>query len=63
LLALPAAAGLRGIALSLARLRLKWIPYYLTFILFNYVAMFQEMGSALRRSSPSQDPSDRSLDS
>jgi glycosyltransferase involved in cell wall biosynthesis len=54
LLALPAAAGLRGIALSLFRLRPKWIPYYATFVAFNYAAMFEEM----RRSRPRRSASD-----
>src|SRR3712207_6582383 len=36
-LALPIAAGLRGIVLSLLRLRPQWIPYYVCFIVFNYV--------------------------
>jgi glycosyltransferase involved in cell wall biosynthesis len=53
LLALPAAAGIRGIVLSLVRLRPKWIPYYLAFVAFNYWAMLEEMGSYLRKQSSS----------
>ena len=43
LLALPAAAAARGIVLSLARLRPQWIPYYLCFAFFNYLAMAAEL--------------------
>lgn len=39
LVALPAAACLRGIALSLVRLQPRWIPYYLCYAAFNYVGM------------------------
>ena len=49
LLLLPAGAGARGIALSLVRLEPKWIPYYACFTLLNYVAMFGELLSGLRR--------------
>ena len=48
LLALPAAAGLRGIVLSVARGRPKWVPYYLVFTLFNYLAMIEEIADNLR---------------
>ncbi|MDQ3767000.1 MAG: glycosyltransferase [Actinomycetota bacterium] len=58
LLALPAVAGIRGIFLTLVRLRPKWIPYYLAFVAFNYWAMLEEIGSSLRKqpSSRSQSP-------
>jgi glycosyltransferase involved in cell wall biosynthesis/O-antigen/teichoic acid export membrane protein len=46
LLALPGAAAVRGIALSLARLRPQWIPYYLCFAFFNYLAMIAELTDA-----------------
>lgn len=39
LLGLPLAAGLRGIAISLLRLQPRWIPYFVLFIAFNYVAI------------------------
>jgi glycosyltransferase involved in cell wall biosynthesis len=48
LLALPAAAAIRGIALSVGRLRPQWIPYYVCFGIFNYLAMAAELRS-LRR--------------
>jgi glycosyltransferase involved in cell wall biosynthesis/O-antigen/teichoic acid export membrane protein len=46
LLALPAAAAVRGSGLSLVRLQLQWIPYYLLFAIFNYVAMIAELAGA-----------------
>jgi glycosyltransferase involved in cell wall biosynthesis len=39
LIALPITAGLRGVLLTLARGRPKWIPYYVLFTLYNYVGM------------------------
>lgn len=39
LAALPAAAAVRGIALSLARREPRWIPYYVRFAQYNYLAM------------------------
>ena len=50
LLALPAGAAARGICLSLARLEPQWIPYYVCFALFNYLAMISELTRALLRS-------------
>jgi glycosyltransferase involved in cell wall biosynthesis len=46
LLALPAAAAGRGIALSIVRLQPQWAAYYLCFAVGNYVAM---IGSLVRR--------------
>ena len=46
LLALPGAAAVRGIGLSLVRLRPQWIPYYLCFAIFNYLAMIAELAGA-----------------
>jgi glycosyltransferase involved in cell wall biosynthesis len=43
LLLLPAAAGARGVILSLARLKPRWIPYYIAFAVFNYTAMVGEL--------------------
>lgn len=43
LLLLPAAASARGVVLSLARRKPKWIPYYLAFAVFNYKAMIGEL--------------------
>ena len=39
LLALPAAAAARGVALSVARLEPGWVPYYAAFCGGNYVGM------------------------
>lgn len=44
LLALPLAAGIRGIALSLVRRQPSWTLYYACFTVFNYVAMLAELG-------------------
>jgi O-antigen/teichoic acid export membrane protein/glycosyltransferase involved in cell wall biosynthesis len=49
LLALPAAAAVRGICLSLARLQPQWIFYYLCFALFNYLAMVSELAPTMLR--------------
>jgi glycosyltransferase involved in cell wall biosynthesis len=49
LLLLPAAAGARGMVLSLARREARWIPYYVSFIAFNYVGMFRELAAQARR--------------
>jgi glycosyltransferase involved in cell wall biosynthesis len=46
LLALPLAAGLRGMTLSLLRRRPQWVPYYALYAAYNYVGMlaaFREM--------------------
>jgi glycosyltransferase involved in cell wall biosynthesis len=43
LLLLPAAAGARGVILSLARRKPRWIPYYIAFAVFNYTAMVGEL--------------------
>ncbi len=45
LLALPGAAALRGLVLSLVRFRPQWIPYYLCFGFCNYSAMAAELRS------------------
>lgn len=42
LLALPVAAAARGIYLSLTRLQPQWIPYYVCFAVFNYIALASE---------------------
>jgi len=43
LLGLPLAAAARGIALSLVRLQTRWIPYFVLFAAFNYVAIATEL--------------------
>jgi glycosyltransferase involved in cell wall biosynthesis len=54
LLALPLAAALRGIALSLARRQPRWIPYYMCFAAFNYVGLARELGGTLRSEATSR---------
>lgn len=39
LLALPAAAAMRGIAVSLARFQPRWIPYFLCYVAYNYAGL------------------------
>jgi len=50
LVALPGAAAVRGIGLSLAKLRPVWIPYYVCFAVFNYLAMAAELAHPVFRS-------------
>jgi glycosyltransferase involved in cell wall biosynthesis len=49
LFALPLAAGVRGVALSIARLQSRWIPYYACFTVFNYMGMFSELAARRAR--------------
>ena len=49
LLGLPAAGAVRGIALSLARLQPRWIPYYLVYAVYNYLAMASELAGQAKR--------------
>lgn len=50
LLALPLAGGGRGIVLSIVRGEPQWVPYYLCYTGFNYVAMCRHLlGTLLRR--------------
>jgi glycosyltransferase involved in cell wall biosynthesis len=39
LLVLPLAAAVRGTAMSIIRRQPQWLPYFLFFVLFNYVGM------------------------
>jgi glycosyltransferase involved in cell wall biosynthesis len=41
--ALPLAAGARGVVVALVRRQPKWIPYYAAFAAFNYVGMLREL--------------------
>ena len=43
LLALPLAAGARGMLLSLARMQPQWIPYFLCFTAYNYAGLVSEL--------------------
>ena len=55
LLALPVGGAVRGVALSLWRGKPKWIPYYLSYMLFNETAMFAELAGG-RAGAPTLDP-------
>lgn len=50
LAAMPLAAALRGIALSLARREPRWISYYVCFAVFNYAGIAKELARGVRRS-------------
>ena len=43
LLGLPAAAGVRGVVLSIAKREIRWVPYYCAFVAYNYVGMVREL--------------------
>jgi uncharacterized protein YjaZ len=45
LFGLPLAAAARGVLLSLVRVQPKWIPYYLGYMVFNYVGMADGVGA------------------
>lgn len=49
LLVLPAAAAARGIFLSLARFEPQWIPYYVCYAAFNYLAIVSEFTHGMLR--------------
>lgn len=50
LLGLPAAAAVRGIVLSLARLQPQWVPYYLVYAVYNYLAITRELAGQAKNS-------------
>jgi glycosyltransferase involved in cell wall biosynthesis len=58
-LAWPLAAGVRGIGLSLARRQPRWIPYYMCFVLFNYIGMLSQLARGLPTRAAEQRPSDQ----
>jgi glycosyltransferase involved in cell wall biosynthesis len=49
LLALPAAAAVRGTVLSLTRGRPQWVPYYATFLALNWFAMARQLLTRVAR--------------
>jgi len=49
LLALPAAAAVRGVLLSLARLQPQWLPHYVCFAVGNYLAMIDTLAGRPRK--------------
>ena len=40
---LPLAACVRGVLLSVARRQPRWIPYYVCFLVFNYVGIVRRL--------------------
>lgn len=48
LLALPLAAGVRGVGLSVLRRQPRWIPYYALFVAFNYVGIARAFAERVR---------------
>jgi glycosyltransferase involved in cell wall biosynthesis len=48
LVGLPIAAGIRGVALSLAHRQPRWIPYYGCYVAFNYAGIAGEFVGAAR---------------
>lgn len=55
LAAMPLAAAVRGIALSLVRLEPQWIPYYVCYMAYNYRALIRELARR-RRGEPWRQP-------
>jgi glycosyltransferase involved in cell wall biosynthesis len=51
LLGLPFAAGARGVALSLMRREPQWIPYYATFVAYNWIGMTRQLARQVSRRS------------
>jgi glycosyltransferase involved in cell wall biosynthesis len=49
LVGLPLAASIRGALLSVVRGNPRWVPYYVLFGVFNYVAMLEELAPNRRR--------------
>ncbi len=54
LLALPLAAMVRGIGVSLGRLQPKWIPYFVLYMAYNYLGIARVLLSHLRSPSPAE---------
>jgi glycosyltransferase involved in cell wall biosynthesis len=52
LVALPAAAAVRGVVLSLVRLRPQWVPYYACYAVANYAAMISAFMGRHRKAEP-----------
>lgn len=51
-LALPLAATVRGVALSIGKLQPHWLPYYVCYGVFNYVGMAQQLSRQGLRARP-----------
>lgn len=49
LLAMPFAAGARGVALSVIRREPQWIPYYATFVACNWIGMTRQLAREVSR--------------
>jgi hypothetical protein len=52
LAAMPLAAGIRGIALSVARFQPQWIPYFVCFVAYNYRGLISELTRLKQRPKP-----------
>jgi len=55
LMGIPAAGAVRGGGLSLARRQPRWVPYYLTYAILNYTAMFGTFADRLKHRTASGD--------
>jgi glycosyltransferase involved in cell wall biosynthesis len=55
LMGIPAAGAVRGGGLSLARRQPRWVPYYLTYAILNYTAMFGTFADRLKQRTASGD--------
>ncbi len=60
LLLLPLGGFVWGMGSSLLRLRLRWIPYFVGYLVFNYVAMLAELLGGLPRRRRTSAPGTRS---
>jgi glycosyltransferase involved in cell wall biosynthesis len=55
LMGIPAAGAVRGGGLSLVRRQPRWVPYYLTYAILNYTAMFGTFADRLKQRTASGD--------
>jgi glycosyltransferase involved in cell wall biosynthesis len=55
LMGIPAAGAVRGGGLSLAQRQPRWVPYYLTYAILNYTAMFGTFADRLKQRTTSGD--------
>jgi glycosyltransferase involved in cell wall biosynthesis len=55
LMGIPAAGAVRGGGLSLAQRQPRWVPYYLTYAILNYTAMFGTFADRLKQRTASGD--------
>ena len=55
LMGIPAAGAVRGGGISLARRQPRWVPYYVTYAILNYTAMFGTFADRLKQRTASGD--------